>query len=68
MYRARAESKNLDTKDIHGEIFNYENFCVGAQPKKMTKENANRPEFLGQNWDISGATCRALHFSNRKYN
>ena len=34
----------------------------------MTKENANRPEFLGQNWDISGATCRALHFSKINLN
>jgi hypothetical protein len=31
----------------------------------MTREGANRPEFLGQNWDISGANCRALHFSKQ---
>jgi hypothetical protein len=29
----------------------------------MTREYANRPEFLGQNQDISGACPRALHFS-----
>ena len=35
---------------------------VGAQPRKLTREGANRPEYLGQNWDITGSCPRALHF------